>query len=198
MSNVVTVEDVARCCRVSQFTVLKWIEQRRLRAHRTPSGYRIPEQAFRSFLRDRGVAADPIYLATNGNRKRVLIVAEREQVIQNVMCELSSCTVALDLASATDANALDCQLVSFHPDLVVLDTALPDLDAVQFCRRLKRRKASRHIRILAITNGVPPSVVERFLQAGADAALRHLTDPSALHTAIQSLIHPEATPDHRR
>jgi excisionase family DNA binding protein len=188
MPNAVTVEDVARCCGVSQFTVLKWIQQRRLTAHRTASGYRIPAQAFRGLLRDRGVAADPIYLASNGSRQRVLIVAEREQAIASVMRELSSRTVALDVASATDVGGLECQLVSFHPDLIVLDTALPNLDVVRFCRRLKRRKASRHIKILAISNGGPSRAAERLVQAGADAVLAHLTDPSALQTAIQGLI----------
>ena len=57
------------------------------------------------------------------------------------------------------------------PDLILLDWALPGRSGVAFCRDLRARPQTRHVRILLITARAEDADRERGLAAGADAFL---------------------------
>lgn len=52
------------------------------------------------------------------------------------------------------------------PNLVVLDVGLADADEIEFVKRIKSRFPST--RVLAITMGADPHIVERYLRAGVN------------------------------
>jgi len=192
-SKTLTTEDVARYCQVSQFTVLRWVEQGTLPAHRiSGSGYLVPEAAFRSFLARRGMSIDGLCLANAGGRRRVLVVADEDQS-RSIVSRLCARSAVLEIASANDWHTTECQLASFRPDLVILDTMLPGLDGCALCRQIKRRRASRHIKVLVLNGALGTEDARRFQRAGADEALPRSLDSLALWERVCALLDTAST-----
>jgi PAS domain S-box-containing protein len=88
----------------------------------------------------------------------------------------------LDLASAD------------HPDLVILDVRLPDIDGFEVCRRLKTSAPTAAIPVLLLSAAYRGSEERaRGLKSGADAYLTHPVEPSELVTTAKSLLRLRAT-----
>ena len=58
-----------------------------------------------------------------------------------------------------------------HPDLILMDMSLPELDGFEATRRLKADKTTQHVPIIAVTAHARPVDERRALEAGCDAYL---------------------------
>lgn len=58
-----------------------------------------------------------------------------------------------------------------HPDLILMDMSLPELDGFEATRRLKADPATRDVPIIAVTAHARPADEKRALEAGCDAYL---------------------------
>ena len=73
---------------------------------------------------------------------------------------------------------------ALRPDLVLLDTAAPDLDAPGCLRELRSDARSRPMPVLVLAD---PADTTRCKAAGADATLAHPVEPAALVSALCDL-----------
>jgi two-component system KDP operon response regulator KdpE len=125
-----------------------------------------------------------------GSSARVLVIDDEPEIWRAVRAGLGSAGYTTEWA-ATGAEGLE--LVSrWHPDVILLDLTLPDLDGIEVCRRL-RSWSPVPIIILSVRGGEADKVAA--LELGADdyltkpfsmaelivrvrVALRHATAPS--------------------
>ena len=139
---------------VTPATVASWIDQGHLNGHRTPTGRRrVASQDLVSFLLAHGMAV-PSELLPGGARDRaVIVVVEDDPAYASAL--LRTMAQALPEAdvvpAATGMDGL-IEIGRSNPDLVVLDYALPDLNAVQVVERLKDRSA---VPVVIVTGGLP-------------------------------------------
>lgn len=75
-----------------------------------------------------------------------------------------------------------------HPDVIVLDLVLPILNGWETARALRQDPDTAQIPILAFTAAVLPEQRERAIQAGCDAVLVKPASPTALLSAIDTLL----------
>ena len=71
-----------------------------------------------------------------------------------------------------------------HPDLILMDMSLPELDGFEATRRLKADKATQHVPIIAVTAHARPADEKRALEAGCDA---YLSKPYSLREFIDAV-----------
>jgi cyclic di-GMP phosphodiesterase len=91
----------------------------------------------------------------------------------------------IEVEEAESARAAATKIASRHPDVIVLDVAMPQVDGITFCRGLKSDAFTRHIPIVLLTGD---SVSESSGKgAGADAFLRKPFSPLALLTIAERL-----------
>jgi len=125
-----------------------WIREERLPALKTPGGHhRISESDLLEF--HARLADDPSLLAAL--RETI------EQVIPEAI-----------VAVATDGYEALVQVGAFRPDVLVLDIRMPRLDGFEVCRRLKAKKETASIRILAVTAHPEGQVRDQVMACGAD------------------------------
>jgi two-component system cell cycle response regulator DivK len=86
-------------------------------------------------------------------------------------------------------QALEKALTSL-PDLIVADIALPGLDGIDLCRRLRADDRTRDVPVLAITGYGDRHYEDRARLAGADAVLIKPCEGTALVAEARRLIAP--------
>ena len=84
--------------------------------------------------------------------------------------------------------------VEIKPDLVLTDIAVPGLDGIELCRRLRADPTTRSVRVLAVTGYDDRQYPDRAIEAGADRVLLKPVDPALLVSEARRLVmHPAST-----
>jgi response regulator RpfG family c-di-GMP phosphodiesterase len=91
----------------------------------------------------------------------------------------------IEVDEADSARSAATMIASRHPDVVVLDVAMPGVDGITFCRGLKADPITRGIPVVLLTGDQVAESSGR--DAGADAFLRKPFSPLALLTIVERL-----------
>ncbi|GIK38661.1 MAG: DNA-binding response regulator [Chloroflexota bacterium] len=127
---------------------------------------------------------------------RVLIVDDHEIVregLETLLAEEATLTVVGQAANGVEAVTL---AVDLHPDVILMDLVMPELDGIEATRRIRRARLP--CQILVLTSFADDQKVREAIEAGAIGYL--LKDVlkadlfRAIHTAAQGkpALHPEA------
>ena len=96
-----------------------------------------------------------------------------------------------DVLTATDGVGAIKQAMAMHPDLIVLDLAMPHLDGWAAAERLRRSPATRSIPIIALT--AIPGARESARLSGCDAFMAKPCLPQLLWCEVRLLLGLEDT-----
>ena len=107
---------------------------------------------------------------------RVLVIDDEPEIGRAVRAGLSSAEFVVEWA-ATGAQGME-QVASWHPDVVILDLSLPDMDGIEVCRAL-RSWTQVPIIILSVRGGEADKIAA--LELGADD---YLTKPFGMGELI--------------
>jgi signal transduction histidine kinase/DNA-binding response OmpR family regulator len=116
---------------------------------------------------------------------RVLVVddeAEMRGYLQSLLAPSYHVTTA-----ATGAEALD-YLRDDPPDLVISDVAMPEMDGIDLCRRIRADDRLRPLPVLLLTARQEAETRRSGIEAGADAYVPKPFDPAELEARIENLI----------
>jgi two-component system response regulator MprA len=113
----------------------------------------------------------------DGLRERILVVDDDPPLRR--MLERTLAAEGFDVASAADGGAALVAAERSAPDVIVLDVAMPDLDGLAVCRRLRSKGLPTPILMLTARDAVPDRVAG--LEAGADD---YLVKPFAVQELI--------------
>lgn len=115
----------------------------------------------------------------------MLVVDDDEDVTALFSRLLSSEGYGVQVAH--DAAAAFASMARHAPDVVLLDIALPGLDGIEICRRLKREAATRLTPVILVTGLTEREHRLDGLDAGADEFLTKPADAQELLVRIRSL-----------
>jgi len=93
-----------------------------------------------------------------------------------------------ELLEASDGEETLALAHSVHPDLILLDVAMPKLDGFQVCKRLKEDPDTRGIYIIMLTARVQDGDRQRGEEAGADEYFTKPFSPLALLDRISAVL----------
>ena len=145
-----------------------WIREDQLPALRTPGGHhRIAESDLVTF-QERMAESSRMRAA---GRPRVLIADDDTYLLSALRETIEQLIPDAVVGTASDGYEALVQVGSFRPDVLVLDIRMPRLDGFEVCRRLKARKETSGIRILAVTAYPEGQVRQRIVECGADDLL---------------------------
>ncbi len=96
---------------------------------------------------------------------RVLIVDDHEMVREGLMSMLRSEPDFEVVGQTGHGEEVAALVESTRPDVVLLDTRLPDISGVEVCRRLTRKHPE--VAVVILTTYTDVELVEECLQAGA-------------------------------
>ena len=121
-------------------------------------------------------------------RRSVLIVDDQddERAIQRTMLEF----LGYRVTEASDGEtALDLAL-DLRPTLVLLDIAMPRMDGLTVCRRLRSDPRTASTVVLFYTASPAGEADQRVREAGGDGVLVKPVDPHTVASQVRAMIGP--------
>ena len=113
---------------------------------------------------------------------RVLVVDDNADTAQS-LCWLLEAR-GYEVRAAHDGRAALDLAGTFHPDAVLLDLGLPDLDGVEVARRLRAIPEHRHTLLIAATGYNRECDRRRAAEAGVDHYLVKPFDPGRVDRLV--------------
>ena len=160
---------VARVLQVTPATVASWIDQGHLKGHRTPTGRRrVASADLADFLRAHGMSV-PNELASAPERPVVVVVEDDPGYLKALVRMIAR--EAPDVEVVETMTGVDglIEIGRLGPDLVVLDYALPDLNAVQVVERLLDQSKRLTAPVMIVTGGMPAAAENDLRRLGVRA-----------------------------
>ncbi|WP_042372293.1 response regulator transcription factor [Streptacidiphilus neutrinimicus] len=118
--------------------------------------------------------------------RRILVVDDDPTVAEVVSGYLQRAGYAVD--RAVDGRAALERAAALHPDLVVLDLMLPEIDGLEVCRRLRAEPLSQAVPIVMLTAKGDEHDRILGLELGADDYVTKPFSPRELVLRIQSVL----------
>jgi two-component system, cell cycle response regulator DivK len=91
-----------------------------------------------------------------------------------------------EVCRCIDAEAALKSLDQFHPDLILMDLALPGMDGLQLTRKLKSEEKTKKIKIVALTASAMKGDKEKIFSAGCDG---YITKPIDTRKLKKQILH---------
>ena len=183
---VYTTFDISRFLSVDITTVMKWVDEGKIPAYKTPGGHRrVTHANFIDFLERFNMPVPPA-LAKQG--RNVLVVEDDVATLRLFDRFLKKTDPEIVVEKARDGFEAGQKLESFHPDLVILDINLPGVDGFRVCKTIRSTEKTRRTRILAVSGHSTPDRRSKILQCGADEFLAKPFSLDVFSEKIKELI----------
>ncbi len=146
-----TTYQVARFLGVSLPTVVNWVNNGLLSAHRTPGGHRrIAHNDIIAFARKNDYPISRDLLDLGDNKPRVLIVDD-ETDFSDMVGEYLSVKGGIEVEVAGSGFQAGFTVARFKPDLILMDIMMPGMDGFEAHKMLRDDPDTRHIPVVACT-----------------------------------------------
>ena len=160
---------VARVLQVTPATVASWIDQGHLKGHRTPTGRRrVASADLAEFLRDHGMAV-PSELLSTRERPVLVLIEDDPGYLKALVRTIEHEAPDVEIVEATTGMDGLLEIGRVSPDLVILDYALPDLNAVQVVERLQDPSKRMATPVMIVTGGMPAQAENELRRLGVRA-----------------------------
>ena len=117
---------------------------------------------------------------------RILVIDDNAMNIELVEFVLTSAGFEVE-AAQTAEQGFAC-IARRHPDLILMDIQMPEVDGLQMTQRLKADPSTRHIRIVAFTAYAMKGDEQRMKDAGCDGYLAKPVNVKTLAQQVRELL----------
>jgi excisionase family DNA binding protein len=169
MKDLLTTGEAAEICKVSQQTIIRCFDAGRLEGFRIPGSKfrKIPRQNLIKFMKENNIPLDGL----ESGKKKVLIVDDDPEIVELLQDALArDGRFEIETASSGyDAGMLTQQ---FHPDIILLDYMLPDVNGNIVCQTIRKNREFDSTRIVIVSGVVKQDEIDQLLKSGAQDFIR--------------------------
>ena len=165
MKTVFTTGEAAKICKVSQQTIIRCFDSGQLRGFRVPGSRfrRIPRDILYRFMKENGIPTD----ALESGRRKALIVDDDEELVELIRDALEA-DGRFEIRVANNGFDAGMMVREYHPDVIVLDVMLPDINGKEVCQRVRGDNALDDVKIICISGMVEQDKIEDLKNNGAN------------------------------
>jgi two-component system, OmpR family, response regulator RpaA len=190
MKTVFTTGEAAKICKVSQQTIIRCFDSGQLKGFRVPGSRfrRIPRDALYRFMKENGIPTD----ALESGRRRILIVDD-DQAVVDLISEVFAGDNRFETKVVNNGFGAGMLAKEYHPDLIILDVMLPDINGQAVCGIIRGDSAMSDIKIICISGMIEADKIQELTEAGADDFLHKPLDIDELMRRVCRLLDMEAS-----
>jgi excisionase family DNA binding protein len=189
MKTVFTTGEAAKICKVSQQTIIRCFDSGQLKGFRVPGSRfrRIPRDVLYKFMKDNGIPTD----ALESGKRKALVVDDDMELVELIRDVLES-DGRFDVRTVNNGFDAGMMVKEYHPDVIVLDVMLPDINGKEVCQRVRSDPAMDDVRIICISGMVEADKIAELKEAGANDFLQKPFEVEQLIDRICRLLDMEA------
>jgi len=186
--DVFSTHSAAKYCRVTPMTIIRWIEEGRINAYKTPGGHRrIMRDDLETFCRAAGIPLDWTDQSQLGPQC-VLVIDDEESAVNAILDALLDAEdpgqpMAFKVEHTDNAFDAGRMVRELTPDIIFLDLDLPGTDPIRMIASIRQDAALARCRIVGISSDTTPAnmPVDRMLRRPLAAGeVRQATGPMAV------------------
>ncbi len=151
-------------------------------------------------MSDRTIIDEPedqtLEKSMTGTGRFKLLVIEDEHDMRQFLC--STLSEGHLVFRASDGETGLNLLHIHHPDLVLLDLMLPGMDGLEVCKKIKRGKDTRRIKVILLTARIDEKLKISALEMGADDFLTKPFSSTEIKLRIKNLLRASELEEHLR
>jgi two-component system response regulator RpaA len=191
MKTVFTTGEAAKICKVSQQTIIRCFDSGQLKGFRVPGSRfrRIPREALYRFMKENSIPTD----ALESGRRRILIVDD-DQAVVDLISEVLAGDARFETKVVNNGFGAGMLAKEYHPDLIILDVMLPDINGQAVCELIRKDPTMADIKIICISGMVEEEKIDELRAAGADEFLHKPLDIDELIRRVSRLLDIETGP----
>lgn len=183
-----TTYQVSKILGVSLPTVVNWVNDDRLKAHRTPGGHRrIARSDLIAFAQECNYPLSEEFLSESNGRRRVLIVDD-EQDFSDMVRDYLSIKGQMDVEVADSGFGAGYTVARFKPDIILMDIMMPDIDGFEVLQMLRNSKDTQRIPIIACTAFRDAQIERRIQEEDFDGFIQKPLRLDDLLTLLQETL----------
>ena len=177
MKTVFTTGEAAKICKVSQQTIIRCFDSGQLKGFRVPGSRfrRIPRDILYKFMKDNGIPTD----ALESGKRKALIVDDDVELVELIRDALVA-DGRFEVRVANNGFDAGMMVKEYHPDIIVLDVMLPDINGKEVCQRVRSDTALDDVKIICISGMVEAAKIDDLRESGANDFLQKPFDRMCL------------------
>ena len=181
MKTVFTTGEAAKICKVSQQTIIRCFDSGQLKGFRVPGSRfrRIPRDVLYKFMKENGIPTD----ALESGKRKALIVDDDVELVELITDALVA-DGRFEVRIANNGFDAGMMVKEYHPDIIVLDVMLPDINGKEVCQRVRSDSALDDVRIICISGMVEQDKIQELKLSGAN---QFLQKPFEVDTLIDNI-----------
>ncbi len=185
MKDLFTTGEAAEICRVSQQTIIRCFDSGRLKGFRVPGSKfrRIPRLNLVKFMRDNNIPLDNL----DSGRKKVLIVDDDAEIVE-LISDVLTRDGHYEIRTASSGYEAGMVTQRFHPDLILLDYMLPDVNGNVVCQTIRNNPEFENTRIIIVSGVIKQDEIDQLLRSGAEDSIRKLFDIPELTDKVSATL----------
>ena len=115
--------------------------------------------------------------------KGSVLIVDDDPNIREVLCSMLAFAGYEPLTAVDGVDALE-KIEKHHPDMVILDIMMPNMDGLTACRVLKRQSETSNLPVILLSGKSHLTLEERGLSGYAD---KYLSKPVSLQELVENL-----------
>jgi len=169
MKDVYTTGEAAKICKVSQQTIIRCFDSGQLKGFRVPGSRfrRIPRAELYMFMRDNGIPTD----ALESGKRKIMVVDDDVNLVELIVDVLEK-DGRFEVRTVNNGFDAGMMVKDYHPDLLVLDVMLPDINGKEVCQRVRNDSTMDDVKIICISGMVEMDRIEDLKLSGANDFLQ--------------------------
>ena len=185
MKTVFTTGEAAKICKVSQQTIIRCFDSGQLRGFRVPGSRfrRIPREALYRFMKENNIPTD----ALESGRRRILVVDD-DQAVVDLISEVLAGDSRFETRVVNNGFGAGMLAKEYHPDLIILDVMLPDINGQAVCELIRADPTMADIKIICISGLIEDDKIAELKTSGADDFLAKPLDIDELVRRVCRLL----------
>ncbi len=183
MKTVFTTGEAAKICKVSQQTIIRCFDSGQLKGFRVPGSRfrRIPRELLYKFMKENGIPTD----ALESGKRKALIVDDDEELVELIRDALEA-DGRFEVRAVNNGFDAGMMVKEYHPDVIVLDVMLPDINGKEVCQRVRSDTALDDVKIVCISGMVEQDKVDDLMASGANTFIQK---PFEVDRLIDTMCH---------
>ena len=175
--DLLTVDETAELLKVGRGAIYPLLASGQLKGFRVPGSRfrRIPREQLFIFMRENNIPTD----ALESQNRKILLVDDDAEIVTLIQDMLQR-DGRFEVRSANNGFDAGMMVKEYHPDLIVLDVMLPDINGKEVCQRVRSDKTMDDVRIICISGMVEENRIRDLKESGANEFLQKPFDVDTL------------------